>query len=393
MNTIPLTLLAIGVAVPLYAYVGYPLVLKLLAGLRSPRRPAAEPADWPQITVCVPAYNEEAVIAETLENWLQADYPPDRMHILVLSDASTDRTDEIVRSFADRGVELLRMPERVGKTEAENLALPRLRGTIIVNSDAAVRVAPNSLKPLVAAFESPDVGVASGRDVSVGEVGGRNAGESRYVGYEMGIRSLETTVDGIVGASGCYYAIRRELHATRLPPSLSRDFAAALVARQAGYRSVAVDEAVCVVPRSGSLRTEYRRKVRTIARGLRTLHHERSLLNPLRYGLFAWMLFSHKLCRWLVPWAAVTALAAIAVLALHESWARWLLGGLVVVAAGAALGATGKRAARASAAAALLTFFFAGNLAVLHAWLRALTGERDPSWEPTRRPAVSPGDP
>jgi cellulose synthase/poly-beta-1,6-N-acetylglucosamine synthase-like glycosyltransferase len=398
--------LGLGFAVPLYAYVGYPLALKLLAIVRQATQRADEgggvpafrakenwvadryqrrPEDWPSITICVPAHNEEAVIGQTLENLLCADYPRDRVQILVMSDASSDRTDQIVDGFADRGVELLRIPRRVGKTQAENLAQAHLRGEIIVNTDASVRVAPDSLKPLLAAFASPEVGVASGQDESVGEADTANLGESGYVGYEMSVRQLETRVGGIVGASGCYYAIRRGLHATQLPPSLSRDFAAPLVAREAGYRSVSVPDAICAVPRLGTLGSEYRRKVRTIARGLRTLHFKRSVLNPLRYGLFAWMLFSHKLCRWLVPWAGVVALVAVAVLAVEEPWARWVLGGAVTVGALALLGLRATTAGPARALE-LLAFFLAGNIAVLHAWFRALSGEADPSWEPTRRP-------
>src|SRR5439155_18332143 len=222
-----------------------------------------------------------------------------------------------------RGVELLRLPERRGKTAAENAARAHLRGTIIVNTDASVRIALQALKPLVAAFADPTVGVASGRDVSVARVGAEaNAGESTYVGYEMWVRALETRVAGIVGASGCLYACRRRLYMRLVPEALSRDFAAALMAREAGYRSVAVRDAVCYVPRVASLHAEYRRKVRTITRGWQTLVYMRHLLNPFRYGLFAWMLFSHKICRWLAPWAIGLAIVGLIALNLGH-WASW----------------------------------------------------------------------
>src|SRR5690606_16822661 len=101
--------------------------------------------------------------------------------------------------------------------------------------------------------------------------------------YEMWVRRLETRISGIVGASGCFYAIRAHLHRVHLKDSLSRDFAAALIAREHGYRSVSVDDAVCYVPRAPSLHREYRRKVRTITRGMETLHNRGHLLNPLEY--------------------------------------------------------------------------------------------------------------
>src|SRR5205814_5211215 len=140
------------------------------------------------------------------------------------------------------------------------------------NTDASVRIDRRALKLLVAEFADPAVGVASGRDVSVAHA----EAEANFVykhktAYEMWVRDLETRVSGIVGASGCLYAVRAELHRQAVPGDLSRDFGSALLARRRGLRAVSVPEAVCFVPRGASLRQEYRRKVRTMARGLRTL--------------------------------------------------------------------------------------------------------------------------
>src|SRR5690606_2146932 len=249
--------IAIGSAAAFLAYVfvGYPLALKGLASIRRRERPGPVLDEWPEISITVAAYNEAGQIRQLLENLLELDYPADRRQIIVISDASTDGTDDIVREYADRGVELIRLPERRGKTAAENFARRHLRGRIVVNTDASVRIGRDALRRLVAQFADPTVGVASGRDVSVTRVDGdANLGESGYVGYEMWLRELETRVDGIVGASGCLYAIRADLHDYHLPDALSRDFAAALVARQHGYRSVTVNDALCFVPRAPSLR-------------------------------------------------------------------------------------------------------------------------------------------
>ncbi len=371
-----------------YTYVGYPALLALFAARRS-RRPPAEPARWPTITILVPAYNEERVISATLDSLLALDYPADRRQILVVSDASSDRTDEVVAGYRDRGVELLRMPQRGGKTAAENGARGHLRGEIVVNTDASVRIAPDAVKRLVVWFGDPAIGVASGRDVSVSrDDEAANAAESGYVGYEMWIRDLESRVAGIVGASGCFYAIRAPLYMTLVPEALSRDFAAALIARERGYRAVSVKEAVCFVPRTTSLRREYRRKVRTMARGMETLHDRRHLINPLRHGAFAWQLVTHKIFRWLVPWAGVVALAALAVLATRHAWAPWLAGLSVVVLGLAALAWWWPDGRPMPRAVSLSGFVVAGNVAALHATVKALRGERNPIWEPTRREGV-----
>ncbi len=379
--------LALGV----YTYVGYPLLLKALAAMRSTQRAPryeADDRDWPAISITVPAYNEEHQIADTVESLLALEYPADRKQILIVSDASTDATDEIVRRYADRGITLLRQPERAGKTAAENLAAEHLTGDIVVNTDASIRIHPRSLERLIAPFRDPSVGLASGRDVSVGREGAEaNQGEAGYVGYEMWVRDLETKVSGIVGASGCFYAIRRELHRIPLPPELSRDFAAALNTRERGFRAVSVADATCVVPRTASLRREFPRKVRTMARGMETLLHKRALLNPFRHGLFAWMLFSHKVCRWALPWAGLVAMVGMASLAPQHSWAGILLAALV---GGSALGA----AVWAFAGDRNLPWFlsvpgfaFMGNVAAIRASILALRGDRNPIWEPTRREA------
>ena len=389
MNAAALVL-ATAAALLAYTYLGYPLIL-LLFPRRDRRRAQFVRERWPNISITVPIHNEAANLPALLENLLALEYPG-RRQILVVSDASTDGSDAIVMRYADRGVELLRLPERSGKTAAENAALPRLTGAIVVNTDASVRIDRDALPALVSALLDPEVGLASGCDVSVAFGGGEpNRAEASYVGYEMWVRGLETRAGGIVGASGCLYAIRADLHRTKVPRRLSRDFSAALIAREHGYRAVSVPAARCYVPRVAALGDEFPRKVRTITRGLATLHHWRQLLNPVRFGRFAWMLWSHKVCRWLVPWAAALGIGATATAAVGGAgWAEALSG---MAAAGFGLAAlgwwwpAGRRAPRVAAAAAYLV---AGNVAVLLATLRAVRQRGAATWEPTRRPVSPP---
>ena len=385
------TVLGLAVVFVAYTYIGYPLLLKTITLFRPARAPGSAPRSWPLVSITIPAHNEAATIAATLVRILEIDYPSERRQILVVSDASTDGTDDIVRGFADRGVELLRVPVRRGKTAAENAALPLLRGEIVVNTDASIHIPADALRPLIAAFADPSVGVASGHDVSVTRLGdSNNQGESGYVGYEMWLRQQETRVAGIVGASGCFYAIRADLHRTPVPDGLSRDFAAALVARENGYRAVSVPAAICFVPRTASLHSEFRRKVRTMARGMQTLLYKRHLLNPARFGLFAWMLLSHKVCRWLAPWAAVLALGALSVLSLSVPWARWMLGGAVLLLAAAAAGwAWPVGPGGAPRVFTVPAYLVSGNVAALRALIGAMRGQRHATWEPTRRQAES----
>ena len=378
--------LLLPVTLAVYAYAIYPALLWLIAGAGAPQR-ARRGAGAPTITIVVPAYNEEAQIAGVIEALLAQDYPEDRRQILIVSDASTDRTDEIAAGYAPRGVELLRMERRTGKTAAENASVERIRGEIVVNTDASARLDSQAVGLLVDAMSDPTVGVASSRDVSMGaEDAERNRAEAGYVGYEMRVRRLETRAGGIVGASGSGYAIRAELHRHSVREDLSRDFSAALTARRHGFRAVSVDDAICVVPRTGSLAREYRRKVRTISRGMDTLYFNRDLLNPQRHGLFAWKMLSHKLARWLVPLSSIPAGAGLVLLALRNPIAWIAVAAGVAIALLAVAGARwpdDRRLPRWMPAA--IVGALAANLAVVHAAWRFLHGHHDHVWEPTRR--------
>jgi cellulose synthase/poly-beta-1,6-N-acetylglucosamine synthase-like glycosyltransferase len=376
-----------------YAYVIYPMLLGD-GGQGQARAPevgadtsAASNDALPLVTVTLPAYNEERRLAAALDAVLASDYPRAKLHVVVVSDASTDRTDEIARAYADRGVELLRLPTRQGKTAGENASRAVVRGDIVINTDASVRVAPGAIRALARAFADPTVGVASGHDVSVSaDVDGRVQGEGSYVDFEMQLRQRETARYGIVGASGCLFAIRRALHAEPLPETLSRDFASALVAREHGYRAVSVPSAHVYVPRAGALGAEYRRKVRTMARGLRTLWFKRHLLNPWRYGFFAFALWSHKVARWAVYPAAALALLALALLAMRHEAIRYVLAAALVGIGGGALAMRRVDRTGAGRLLRLVAFAYAANVAGLMAWWEFLRGHQTAVWEPTRRP-------
>jgi hypothetical protein len=249
---------------------------------------------------------------------------------------------------------------------------------------------PGAVRLLVLAMSDPSVGVASTRDQSVsGHHMAANEAEAGYVGYEMRIRQMETAIGGIVGASGSGYAIRRSLHDIPLPDMLSRDFSAALTARTNGFQAVSVEDAVTNVPRTASLHHEYRRKVRTISRGIDTLIYWRRLLDPIRYGSFAWKLWSHKVCRWLIPVAAVPAVCGLLLLSVDFTLARIALAG--VIAAGAVLFVArawpdGRPMPRLIS---LIAFGVSANAAVVHAVFRVLVGHGDHVWEPTRRPTAA----
>ena len=393
MLVIGSSLLLFGIAVGGYAFAGYPLLLGILRIVRRDPAPGSRhPSDdfeLPRLSVTVPVFNEAHQLHELLESLVALDYPPDRLQILLVSDGSTDGSDELIGEWSDRGIELLRVDQRGGKGEAENSARSHLRGNIIVNSDASIRIRPDGLLRIVEPFADPRVGVVSGRDVSVAKRDDdANRGEAGYVGYEMRVRELETATGGIVGASGSFYATRRELHDVAIPPKLSRDFASALVARDHGLVAVSQPDAVCYVPRTRSLRLEYRRKVRTIARGMSTLWAWRHLLNPIRHRQFAWKLWSHKVSRWMLPFALILTASGLGILATREPLALLgLAAGVVVLVIGASGWAAGhlRNDLPLHSLISAPAYLLLSNVAVLHALVRSLRGGSERLWEPTRR--------
>ncbi len=380
-------LIAAPVVLGGYAFIGYPGIVWLWSRLRPAYALSPDPAEWPEISILIVAYNEERRLRRTLEHALATDYPADRLNVLVVSDASSDGTDDLVLTYGDPRVRLLRMPERSGKPAGENAAGTMLRGDIVVSIDASILIPRDSLKPLIRALLDPSVGLASGRDISVGdEAREGNKAESSYVGLEMTLRHLETRVHSIVGASGCFYANRRHLQQVQLPNELARDFAAASVARAHGYRAVSVDEATCLVPRTPTLKAELRRKSRTMGRGLDTLVYLRGMMNPFKYGSYAFMMVSHKLVRWLLFPALLGWLIGPLLVARAAPWALLLSLGMIVGLVVARLVISWPDDRRLPRMIALPGYVFISIVAGWMAWLHLLRNEKSAMWEPTQRP-------
>jgi len=300
--------LAFGVV---YVYVGYPLLLAVGAALfgRSIRHGSSRP----RVTLIISAFNEQHVIAQKLENSLALEYPQDKLEVLVVSDASDDGTDEIVNGFSDRGVNLLRMGERGGKTVGLNAAVERASGEILVFSDANAMYRPDAVGNLVRNFHDPDVGAAVGESTYSASVNEAETSESAYWRYETLIKRLESRIGSVVGGDGAIYGIRKEYYRPMSPDALS-DFVNPLQIVQQGRRCIYEPAAISVEEAAGSFEKEFRRKVRIVNRAWRATMSLKALLNPLRYGFFSIQLLSHKLFRWLVPAALALLFVASAVL-------------------------------------------------------------------------------
>lgn len=373
--------LGLSLALVVYAYAGYPTILAVMALVRT--RPIRKADITPSVTFVITVYNEEKRIGEKLRNTLAIDYPKERFEVLVASDCSTDETDEIVLSYRDQGVQLVRAPERRGKEAAQNLAVQVAGGEILVFSDVATILPENAVRNIVKNFHDETVGCVSSVDRFIDQ-DGRVSGEGTYVKYEMFLRSLETRVNSLVGLSGSFFAARSAVCKQAWSENLQSDFNTVLNSMRAGLRGVADEDSPGYYKNIADERNEFDRKVRTVLRGISVFMKSLGLVNPMRYPLFAWQLVSHKLCRWLVPFAMLIALIMNALLtAVFERYG--LLLALQAVFYSVALSGLCWRSLLRLPAVKLPAFFVLVNVSIFKAWIRYWSGERLVVWEPSKR--------
>lgn len=374
------------VALVVYVYVGYPLLLALLRSVRG-GRPVAVGQGEPPVTLVVSAFNEAAVIAEKIENSLALDYPHDRLQVIVVSDASDDGTDGLVKRYADKGVELLRMMDRSGKTLGLNAAVAQARGEVVIFSDANAMYGRDVVRKLVRNFADPAVGAVVGESTYVAPEAESERSEGLYWRYETLIKRLESALGSVVGGDGAIYAIRRSLYVP-MPADALSDFVNPLQIVQAGYRCVYEPEARSYERAADDFEKEFRRKVRIVNRAWRALFRLRALLNPLRFGFFSFQIVSHKLLRWLMP-ALLVLLLAINVAVADEG----LIYRLALVGQGAfyLLALAGHLARRRPSVPALLSipyYFCLVNAASALGILDAFRGKTYTTWSTPRSPAA-----
>ncbi len=299
--------LVFSVGLIVYAYVGYPVLLAVLARLRP--RPLHRAPFTPRVTLLIAAYNEAAHIAPKLDNSLALDYPLDRLQILVAADGSDDATPDIVARYADWGVTLSYQPARQGKMAAINRAMPQASGEIIVFSDANNLYRPDTLRELVQPFADPQVGVTTGAKQIVRGDGALGESEGLYWRYESFIKRKETAVDSCIGAAGEVMALRRDLFEPPPASIINDDFYLALRVLRQGYRVVYVPTARSMERVSLTAQDEVTRRTRIVAGRYQAMWRGRELL-PWHRPLLLWQIVSHKYLRPLVPFAMITAFVA-----------------------------------------------------------------------------------
>ena len=364
----------------IYSYFLYPLLLCLFP--KRARSPINADNELPAMSFIITAHNEEGLIEEKLKNTLALDYPAKRVEVLVASDASTDHTDDIVLSYKTKGVKLVRADKHFGKEYAQSLAVKAASGEILVFSDTATEVPQDALRNLANVFSDPSIGAVSSVDRFVTD-NGRIVGEGLYVRYEMWLRGLESRLAGLVGLSGSFFAARKSVceNWDIISPS---DFNTALNCARKGLVAISSPAVIGIYKDIKDERREYKRKVRTVVRGMTAIARQPSVLNPFQFGLFAFEVWSHKLMRWAVPWF----LAGLLMVSINLTGQHWFFTFALTGQIAFYITATAawiSSAVRHNALARLAFFFTQVNFAIVHATLTFLSGKRITTWKPSER--------
>lgn len=364
----------------LYTYLGYPVVAYLLSIIIKRQHAIADIE--PSVSLIISAYNEEKVIKEKLNNTLELDYPKDKLEIIVASDGSSDNTDQIVREFSSAAVNLHSYP-RTGKTGIQNESVRRANGDIILFSDANAIYNKDVIRKIVQHFKDPSIGCVCGQLIyNDPKKKTKSIGEMIYWKYEKLLKIIESRLSSLIGANGSIYAVRKSDY-VYIDNNLISDFVEPLALVGKGKRVIFEPQAISVETISSNYNIEFERKIRIFIRSMHGLLYMRSLLNPVRYGLFSFQFISHKLLRYIVPiFLTIDVLALVLLSSITFYYVLYLL--FIVFLILSIVGKFTENNAKKNLICNISYYFILMNYASIIALYRVVRGEKIVIWKTDR---------
>ena len=300
-------------AIVVYTYIGYGIVLYLLVFIKrlaTKAKPLADISDdcLPEVTLMVCAYNEEDIIAEKMANTHLLDYPAARLHLVWVTDGSTDNTNTLLSAYPE--VEIVYSPERRGKAAALKHGIKEVKTEIVMMTDANTMLNPGAVREIVRLMQDPKVGCVSGEKKVMAKSDSDEAaqGEGLYWKYESTLKRLDGELYSAMGAAGELCVIRRQLMTDIPDDTLLDDFIISMEIVRTGYKIAYTSKAYAMEYGSADLHEESKRKRRIAAGGLQSCWRLRSLMNPLRYPVVAFQFVSHRVLRWTITPVCLFAL-------------------------------------------------------------------------------------
>ena len=369
----------LSLALVVYAYIGYPLVLYLLSRFGDRGRHLPSESSCRTVTVVIAAFNERAYIEEKIRNALSVDYPANFLRVIVVSDGSDDGTSELAADMQDPRLTLKILPARGGKANALNVAIDGLDTEIAVFTDANVMMESAAVRNLVARFSDSRCGCVTGRVELLSMTSGEPLGEGAYMRFERIVQRLESMAGSTVSVDGAMFAVRSSL-LKRIPRGLILDdlFLAMTVAGS-GYSIEFEPQAVAYERVPAEVKQEFRRKVRIAAGGFQLLPYLDFLRRPLRYPWLWFAFFSHKILRWLSPGLLILLLVSNLSVVADGSAYQVTLVGQIFCYGMAIVGALSRRS-RQFWPIYSAYYFAAMNVAILVGFFRWLSGSQSVTW-------------
>jgi poly-beta-1,6-N-acetyl-D-glucosamine synthase len=389
MQTVVLAIFLLGIAIVFYTYIGYGLLLFMISKLKGPAKTPAfqKEQDLPPVTLLIAAYNEEGFIGEKIANCLALDYPTEKLHLVFVTDGSTDRTPELVAQFPQ--VKLFHEDGRKGKIHAVNRVMKFVSTPITIFCDANTYLNHEAIRNIVRHFTDPRVGGVAGekRIFKKESDNASGAGEGIYWKYESFLKRKDAEIYSIVGAAGELFAVRTDLFEAPDTNMIIEDFYMSMRITARGYRFAYEPEAYATETASASVEEEWKRKVRIAAGGFQAMGKLLSLLNLFRYGVLSFQYISHRVLRWtLAPISLVLILLSNLYLAITGGlfFQAILLAQLGFYAL-AFMGYRLRNKTISIKGFFVPYYFVVMNAAVFAGFLRHLRGKQSVVWERARR--------
>lgn len=370
------TVLIALIFLAVYSYAVYPALLTLLTLFFN--RKVSLNGSQPMVTLIISARNEEKVIAEKIDNSSKLDYPKEKLEIIVVSDDSTDSTDEIVKGFAKNGVTLLSNLPKRGKTPGLNEAVLIASGELLVFSDADSMYDSNAVRNMVAVLGDPEVGLVTG---STRYLSGAGIADTSgfYTRLETRIKLLESSLGSCVGADGAIFAMRKSLYSPLRDDDIN-DLVIPLEVVKKGYRVIFREDVICFEPASDDTGMEFKRQARIANRTLRAVFRRTALMNPFRFPLFGFEFISHKLIRLSVPLFMLTSFPLNLALLRDGTLYQVLFASQIAFYFTALAGFLIERSGGNGGRLILPYHFVMVNGSIFLGWIKFLSGDKQTTW-------------
>jgi cellulose synthase/poly-beta-1,6-N-acetylglucosamine synthase-like glycosyltransferase len=374
-----LTIFWISLAILIYSYFVFPLLLKLFV---KPENLKSEKLEtYPDVDIIIAAYNEQSCIHARIENALQQNYQG-TLRILVASDGSQDRTGEIITSFTDHRVVAVDFPENRGKISVLNDLVSQSTAEFLVFTDANTDFKEDAVEVLVSSF-TENIGAVSGELVLITDDGNQNK-DGLYWKYEQFLKRCESALGGILGANGAIYAIRRELYEPLSKDTIVDDFCIAMNVKKQGFDVVYNDKAIASEEVAPSLHDEFGRRVRIGIGNYKAFNANLWALSPT-YGWFSYCYWSHKVFRWFAPHLMVLAFISNIFLIGELFYLLCFIGQVAFYYIGWSGQRKISKGIEVGSLVAIVSFFFSMNLGLGLGFIRFLKGHKNGGWKRTAR--------